>query len=107
MNRIINPNAPQRPRSSALDEVLGTMRAIAAYRLHYLDLTAQMQGDGIHQLSASQLTEIEQLRTATLRDMVEFIIYGERKDGKGIDPIARPPFEDTQNHAPKLTEKAT
>ena len=105
MNRIINPNAPvpRNPGKSALDNLLRTMSVIAAYRQHYLDLSAKMQADGV---SASNILELSEERSNVIRDMAEFIIYGERTNDQGIDPIKRPSLEDTQDHAPQLTEKA-
>lgn len=110
MNRIINPNAPvphfvkNGQGKSALDDLLRTMSVIASYRQHYLDLSAEMQRDGI---TATDIVELSDKRANVIRDMAEFIIYGEKVNVKGSDPIKRPSIENTENHAPQLTETPT
>ncbi len=90
MSIIINPNAsPRRQGKSALDEVLRTMGIIAIYREQYFKLTAQMQGDGVKEITAREITDLDNQRTSVIRDMVQFILSGESIHGRNASNSQR------------------
>ena len=102
MNRIINPNAP---RKSTLDEIIDTMRVIAAYRLQYHDLRAMLQNDGVQEpLTATQIERIHQAMQAVAENLIEFIMYGANKNGSNTsnsERIIAPPQDTTKDNAPQ------
>lgn len=102
MNRIINPNAPPR---SPLQDVLETMRMIAAYRQQYLNLRAMLQNDGVQKpLTATQIDRIHAAMQAVAENLLEFIIEGKvNHDSNTSDSkrIVTSPQASTQDNAPQ------
>jgi len=79
MSIIINPNAPQQPkqeRMSELQVLVDTMRVIASFRRKWLDLEAAKQGDGVTEITASEILTITDAQRHILEDMCRFILYG-------------------------------
>ena len=77
MSIIINPNAPPpQQRLSEIQVLVDTMRVIASFRREWLDLEAAKNGDGVTEITASEILTISDAQRHILEDMCRFILYG-------------------------------